>query len=113
MDHHRSEVHNTTIIDGKVQKDPKGNHVTFSYKTLDHLKRETHIACHGYVNSPITLELREATFASEKADSVLKHNSKKAWPSMENLYQAPDIYVSHLESASSDTNPSQDTSNPS
>lgn len=36
-------------------------HVTFSYKTQDHLGRETHVACHGYVNDAKVLDFREAT----------------------------------------------------
>ncbi|KAM0276624.1 hypothetical protein ACHAQH_006581 [Verticillium albo-atrum] len=57
----RSEVHSTTTINGRRQKDPRGDHVTFSYKTQDHLGLETHVACHGYVKDPDTLEFKEAT----------------------------------------------------
>ncbi|TWU72917.1 hypothetical protein ED733_004770 [Metarhizium rileyi] len=92
----KSEVHSTTIINGIVQKDPKGDHVTISYKTQDHLGRETHVACHGYVKDPLTLEFKEATHAAEKADSILKGNNKPAWPGQEDLWQAPDVGYAHM-----------------
>ncbi|KAM7208131.1 hypothetical protein V8F20_001411 [Naviculisporaceae sp. PSN 640] len=76
----RSEVHDTTIINGKPVKDPLGDHVTFSYKTQDQLGRETHVACHGYVKDKITLEFREATHAPEKPDSTKKKSGKDVWP---------------------------------
>ncbi|KXJ84752.1 hypothetical protein Micbo1qcDRAFT_210445 [Microdochium bolleyi] len=56
----RSEVPSTTTINGRRQKDPRGDHVTFSYKTQGHSGRETHVACHGYVKDPDTLEFKEA-----------------------------------------------------
>ena len=91
----RSEVHSTTTINGKRQKDPKGDHVTFSYKTQDHLGLETHVACHGYVKDPGTLEFKEATHAAEKPDSTVKWNNKPVWPEDEDLWEAPDIGYGH------------------
>ncbi|KAM4064709.1 hypothetical protein HRG_004930 [Hirsutella rhossiliensis] len=92
----RSEVHATTTINGRHQKDPKGDHVTFSYKTQDHLGRETHVAFHGYVKDPGTLEFKEATHAAEKADSTVKGNKKPAWPQDEDLWEAPDVGYGHM-----------------
>ncbi|RSL56429.1 hypothetical protein CEP54_008827 [Fusarium duplospermum] len=45
----RSEVHDTTTIDGTRQRDPRGLHVTFCYKDQSQTNRGTHVACHGYV----------------------------------------------------------------
>ncbi|KFA70745.1 hypothetical protein S40288_09216 [Stachybotrys chartarum IBT 40288] len=92
----RSEVHSTTTINGKRRKDPRGDHVTFSYKTQDHLGRETHVACHGYVKDPDTLEFKEATHAAEKPDSTKKRNNKPVWPADEDLWEAPDIGYGHM-----------------
>ncbi|KAH7153327.1 hypothetical protein EDB81DRAFT_584572, partial [Dactylonectria macrodidyma] len=76
----RSEVHNTTSVDGKRQIDPLGEHVTFSYKCQDHLGRNTHVTCHGYVNNSQTLELRKATYTGEKPDSTKKMSGGVVWP---------------------------------
>ncbi|KAH7029641.1 uncharacterized protein B0I36DRAFT_244279, partial [Microdochium trichocladiopsis] len=92
----RSEVHSTTTINGRRQKDPRGDHVTFSYKTQDHLGRETHVACHGYVKDPDTLEFKEATHAAEKPDSTMKRNNKPIWPDDEDLWEAPDVGYGHM-----------------
>ncbi|KAM0278421.1 hypothetical protein ACHAQH_005176 [Verticillium albo-atrum] len=92
----RSEVHDTTTINGRRQKDPKGEHVTFSYKSIDHLGRETHVSCHGYVNNAKTLEFREATHASEKPDSTLKRNGKEVWPDNDEIWEAPEVGYGHL-----------------
>lgn len=80
----------------KRQKDPRGPHVTFSYKSQDHLGRETHIACHGYVDDPQTLEFKEATHANEKPDSTKKKSGKAVWPSTSHLWEAPDVGYSHM-----------------
>jgi hypothetical protein len=93
----RSEVHDTTTIKGKRVKDPKGKHVTFSYKTEDHLGRETHVACHGYIDDEQTLELREATHAPEKPDATRKKNGKEVWPAESELWEAPEIGYGHLK----------------
>ncbi|CCF33121.1 hypothetical protein CH063_05373 [Colletotrichum higginsianum] len=90
------EVHSTTTINGRRQKDPRGDHVTFSYKTQDHLGRETHVACHGYVKDPLSLEFKEATHAAEKPDSILKRNNKPVWPNDEDLWEAPDVGYGHM-----------------
>ncbi|KAK4117130.1 hypothetical protein N656DRAFT_743098 [Canariomyces notabilis] len=92
----RSPVHDTTTINGRRQKDPRGAHVTFSYKTQDQLGRETHIACHGYVTDTETLEFKEATHAEEKPDSTKKVSGKAVWPSEAFLWEAPEIGYGHM-----------------
>ncbi|KAK0368385.1 hypothetical protein CLIM01_14261 [Colletotrichum limetticola] len=92
----RSEVHLTTTINGRRQKDPRGAHVTFSYKSQDHLGRETHVACHGYVKDPETLEFKEATHADEKPDSIKKQSGKAVWPGAAHLWEAPEVGYGHM-----------------
>ncbi|KAK0631595.1 hypothetical protein B0T14DRAFT_5183 [Immersiella caudata] len=92
----RSDVHDTTTIDGKRQKDPRGPHVTFSYKTQDQLGSETHVACHGYVTDNETLQFREATHAEEKADATMKASGKAVWPGEDSLWEAPEIGYGHI-----------------
>ncbi|KAI0556269.1 hypothetical protein F4679DRAFT_578393 [Xylaria curta] len=91
-----SEVHNTTTINGRRQKDPRGDHVTFSYKSQDHQGRKTHVACHGYVKDTQTLEFKEATHADEKPDATKKQSGKAAWPEKIDLWEAPDIGYGHM-----------------
>jgi hypothetical protein len=71
-------------------------HVTFSYKTEDHLGRETHVAWHGYVNDAKLLDFREATHAPEKPDSTEKRSGHEVWPSADELWEAPEIGYGHL-----------------
>ncbi|KAI1427202.1 hypothetical protein F5Y12DRAFT_739182 [Xylaria sp. FL1777] len=92
----RSDVHDTTTINGKRQKDPKGDHVTFSYKSRDHLGREVHVACHGYVTDRQTLEFREATHAPEKPDDVKNSRGNPVWPTRERLWEAPEVGYGHM-----------------
>ncbi|KAI0399363.1 hypothetical protein F4802DRAFT_610950 [Xylaria palmicola] len=89
-------IHGTTTIKGIRQKDPKGDHVTFSYKTQDHLGREVHVACHGYIKNRETLELREATHAPAKPDSIPNGRGNPIWPSPEDLWEAPEVGYGHM-----------------
>lgn len=73
-----------------------GDHVTFSYKTQDNLGQDTHVACHGYVHDPETLQFKKATHAAEKPDSTKKGNKKPVWPDDEDLWEAPDVGYGHL-----------------
>ncbi|KAG6072619.1 hypothetical protein E4U16_005213 [Claviceps sp. LM84 group G4] len=45
------EVHATTTFAGKVVKDPMGLHLTVSFKTQEHLDRQRHVICHGYLKT--------------------------------------------------------------
>lgn len=85
VDKNRSEVHLTITINGTHQKDPRAAHVTFSYKSQDHLSRETRITCHGYIKDLQTLEFREATRADENPDSTRKQSGKAVWPEASQL----------------------------
>lgn len=92
----RSEVHFTTTINGRRQKDPLGAHVTFSYKTQDSLGRDTHVSCHGYVKDSETLEYAGSTHVDEKPDSTKKTTGKPVWPGESQLWEAPEIGYGHL-----------------
>ncbi|EEY22219.1 conserved hypothetical protein [Verticillium alfalfae VaMs.102] len=70
--------------------------VLVRYKTQDHLGLETHVACHGYVKDPDTLEFKEATHAAEKPDSTMKRNNKPVWPDDQDLWEAPDVGYGHM-----------------
>ncbi|KAG6311798.1 hypothetical protein E4U22_002436, partial [Claviceps purpurea] len=45
-------VHNTTVSRGQRRKDPKGYHLTFSYKLKPPIDRRMHITGHVYVDDP-------------------------------------------------------------
>ncbi|KAF5535173.1 hypothetical protein FNAPI_12142 [Fusarium napiforme] len=92
----RSEVHFTTTINGRRQKDPLGAHVTFSYKTQDSLGRDTHVSCHGYVKDSETLEYAGSTHVDEKPDSTKKSSGKPVWPGESQLWEAPEIGYGHM-----------------
>ncbi|RBR11549.1 hypothetical protein FVER53590_13857 [Fusarium verticillioides] len=92
----RSEVHFTTTINGRRQKDPLGAHVTFSYKTQDSLGRDTHVSCHGYVKDSETLEYAGSTHVDEKPDSTKKTTGKPVWPGESQLWEAPEIGIGAL-----------------
>ncbi|KAG5973047.1 hypothetical protein E4U58_005818 [Claviceps cyperi] len=62
-----SDVHATTTSAGKVAKDHMGMHVAVNFKTQEHLDRQRHVTCHGYVRSSRLLEFIEAPYAPEKA----------------------------------------------
>ncbi|KAG6130261.1 hypothetical protein E4U38_004589 [Claviceps purpurea] len=49
---------------------------------------------------------KEATFASEKADTVLKLDDTFVWPNEKDLWRAPDIYTGHLVTDPTITNTS-------
>lgn len=95
-----SEIHDTTSIHGRRQKDPRGWHVTLCYKDAEHAKKGTHVTCHGYVKGKDDLEFIEATHAGEKSDSWVKSSGQVVWPSEDELDVAPEIGYSHLETDS-------------
>ncbi|EHA19810.1 hypothetical protein ASPNIDRAFT_39238 [Aspergillus niger ATCC 1015] len=93
----RSEVHDTTSINGVRQKDPLGPHVTLCYKDETQILRGTHIASHGYVHGKDDLEFVRATHAGEKPDSAKRQQGRKTvWPSDEELVTAPEIGYGHF-----------------
>ncbi|KAK8061437.1 hypothetical protein PG994_007803 [Apiospora phragmitis] len=95
----RSDLHDTTSINGVRQKDPKGLHITLCYKDDEHLQKGTHIACHGYVTDGESMSFKEATQAGEKPDVTKKNNKNRTpvWPSEDKLYAAPEIGYGHLD----------------
>ncbi|KAL2375159.1 hypothetical protein RJ035_003753 [Blastomyces gilchristii] len=80
----RSGIHPTTTIDGKYQKDPKGEHLTLCFKDEDMLAKGIYVASHGYVDSKTDWKIREARHSPEKPDStIMKRNGRPIWPSGE------------------------------
>ncbi|KAJ5475335.1 hypothetical protein N7539_008401 [Penicillium diatomitis] len=93
----RSEVHDTTSINGMHQKDPLGPHVTLCYKDKNQLLQGTHVASHGYVRGKDDIGFVRATHTGEKSDSARRQQGKKTvWPSENELEAAPEIGYSHL-----------------
>ncbi|KAF4456879.1 hypothetical protein F53441_1090 [Fusarium austroafricanum] len=91
----RSDVHYHSTIDGKRQKDPRGPHVTLSFKTEKLQGRGTHISCHSYVKDPKTLDFSDAIQTKERRDSMKKRSGTVVWPSKANLWEAPDVWYGH------------------
>ncbi|RAK95375.1 uncharacterized protein BO80DRAFT_264104 [Aspergillus ibericus CBS 121593] len=97
----RADLHETTTIEGKRVKDPKGWHGTFAFKTDDQVQREFHVASHGYTNGKENFVLTDATHDPEKSDKVPrggKNSGKIVWPSEDALDEYVDspIGYSHL-----------------
>ncbi|EEQ34592.1 hypothetical protein McanMca71_002445 [Microsporum canis] len=97
----RSELHDTTTIDGKRVKDPKGWHGTFAFKDGGQVKREFHVASHGYTNGKEDFVLKEASHTPQKADNTPrggKDSGKVVWPQEKFLEEYVDspIAYSHL-----------------
>ncbi|KAE8356758.1 hypothetical protein BDV28DRAFT_154436 [Aspergillus coremiiformis] len=97
----RSDMHDTTTIEGKRVKDPKGWHGTFAFKPHNQVEREFHITSHGYTDGKEDFVLKEATHAPEKMDSTPrggKDSGKVVWPAEDLLeeYVNSPIAYSHL-----------------
>ncbi|KAG7110478.1 hypothetical protein HYQ44_010868 [Verticillium longisporum] len=93
----RSDIHNTTKIHGKYQKDPKGPHATLCYKDQNQVESGTHVASHGYVRSMADWTYVSATHHPEKPDSVKKANRKdEIWPPSEDLREITAIAYCYL-----------------
>ncbi|KAG6204931.1 hypothetical protein E4U35_002977 [Claviceps purpurea] len=84
-------MHSTTISEGERKPDPKGWHVTFSFKTQEQLDSGTHVTCHAYVD--IRGNFAEATHSDEMADSFEYDNGKTAWPPEALLDEVPTKFV--------------------
>ncbi|KAK2762654.1 hypothetical protein FQN54_000827 [Arachnomyces sp. PD_36] len=100
----RSDMHETTTIDGKRVKDPKGWHGTFAFKADKQVEREFHVASHGYTSGKEDFVLKEATHTPEKKDGTPrggKRSGKVVWPSEDLLEEYSDspIAYSHLPEA--------------
>lgn len=94
----RSELHNTTTVDGRHVKDPRGWQGTFAYKDDDQVHREFHIASHGYTNGKEEFTLSEATHTPEKADKTPrggKRSGKIVWPADEQLEEYVDSPIAY------------------
>ncbi|VZH87869.1 unnamed protein product [Fusarium fujikuroi] len=87
----RSNVHEMSTIKGKRLKDPRGAHITLSYKTEDFQGRNTHVSCHGYTTNFKTLEFSESIKMKEKRDTSKKRGGKIIWPAETQLWEAPGI----------------------
>ncbi|KAL6709555.1 hypothetical protein ACN47E_001490 [Coniothyrium glycines] len=94
----RADIHNSTIINGKRQKDPNGWHGTFAFKDSEQVQREYHVAAHGYTKGKEDFVLKDATHTPEKKDSTPKYGGKVVWPSEDELeeFQDSPIAYSHI-----------------
>ncbi|OAT09727.1 hypothetical protein, variant 2 [Blastomyces gilchristii SLH14081] len=97
----RSDMHDTTTVEGKHVKDPKGWHGTFAFKADDQVEREFHVASHGYTNDKEDFVLNEATHTPEKEDKTPRGgrgSGKVVWPAEDLLEEYVDspIGYSHL-----------------
>ncbi|PGG95063.1 hypothetical protein AJ79_10288 [Helicocarpus griseus UAMH5409] len=93
----RSGIHPTTTIDGKFQKDPKGDHLTLCFKDEAMLAKGTHVASHGYVHSKADWNIREACHSSEKLDStIMKRNGRPVWPPGEAIQYEIEVAFGHV-----------------
>jgi len=94
----RADIHDTTTINGKRQKDPHGWHGTFAFKDSQQVQREFHIATHGYTEGKENLVLKDATHTAEKKDSTPRRGGRVVWPNEEELEEFVDspIAYSHL-----------------
>ncbi|KAG6181991.1 hypothetical protein E4U27_002052 [Claviceps purpurea] len=82
-------MHSTTISEGERKPDPKGWHVTFSFKTQEQLDSGTHVTCHAYDYIDIRGNFAEATHSDEMTDSFEYDNGKTAWPPEALLDEVP------------------------
>ncbi|PVH93026.1 hypothetical protein DM02DRAFT_542361 [Periconia macrospinosa] len=94
----RADIHDTTVVNGKRIKDPKGFHGTFAYKTEQQTGDETHVTGHGYTTGKDNFILREAVHTSEKKDDTLRNADKVVWPPEKQLrkYKDSPIGYSHV-----------------
>ncbi|KAL2369196.1 hypothetical protein RJ035_005401 [Blastomyces gilchristii] len=97
----QSDMHDTTTVEGKHVKDPKGWHGTFAFKADDQVEREFHVASHGYTNDKEDFVLNEATHTPEKEDKTPRGgrgSGKIVWPAEDLLEEYVDspIGYSHL-----------------
>lgn len=84
-----------STINGKRLKDPRGAHITLSYKTKDFQGRNTHVSCHGYITNFKTPEISESIQMKEKRDTSRKRGGKIIWPAETQLWEAPGIWYGH------------------
>ncbi|KAL3481024.1 hypothetical protein BJX99DRAFT_254005 [Aspergillus californicus] len=97
----RSDLHRTTTIDGKYVINPDGYYTTISFKCIDQVAREYHVASHGYTNGKEDFVLKKATHRSEKPDDTTRggrKSGKVVWPAEDLLVEYADspIGYSHL-----------------
>lgn len=98
----RSDIHDTTTIDGKRTKDPQGWHGTFAFKSQSQVEKEFHVASHGYTNGKEQFVLTNATHSKEKIDKTPRggrNAGKVVWPDESDLEEYVDspIGYSHLD----------------
>ncbi|KAG6177065.1 hypothetical protein E4U10_000320 [Claviceps purpurea] len=82
-------MHSTTISEGERKPDPKGWHVTFSFKTQEQLDSGTHVTCHAYDYIDIRGNFAEATHSDEMADNLIA----STWPPEALLDEVPAKFV--------------------
>lgn len=91
-------IHQTTWIDGRYQKLPRGAHLTLCFKDAEMITKRTHIASHAYVESESDWHIRDATHAREKPDSVLvRPTGRPAWPAKKRLHFEGEVGFGNLK----------------
>lgn len=102
----RSDLHDTTSVNGQHVKDPRGWRGTFAFKFADRTQKDFHVASHGYTGSNEDFVLSDATHTAEKPDATPRgrpKSKKVVWPREKGLeeYAVNPIGYSHLSNDSS------------
>ncbi|KAJ5480960.1 hypothetical protein N7539_006854 [Penicillium diatomitis] len=92
----RSGLHHTMSVAGGYVRDPRGVHVTISFKTEEQLLRGTHVTYHCYVRSMSDHTWMCAYHGGEKPDTVLKNRGEVVWPPADELRLIPDFGHGYL-----------------
>jgi hypothetical protein len=94
----RSDLHDTTSVNGVWQKDPDGYHCTLAFKDGSQVERDFHVASHGYTAGKEDFTLRKATHTQEKKDTTKRRGDKVVWPPEHRLeeWQDSPIAYSHV-----------------
>jgi hypothetical protein len=101
----RSQIHDTTVINGQRVPDPDGPHITVSWKSEKQLEENTHATLHGYVPTMKSFDLKFAKAAEieVKDDDTEKGGGKVVWPAERDLVLID--YMDHGHPAEDVTDP--------
>ena len=75
-----SGIHDTTMISGRVRKDPKGLHLTLRFKDATQLMTGTHATCHAYVKNKRDNMVEDVSHSEQKPDETKKAGGDPVWP---------------------------------
>lgn len=76
----RSNIHRTTRAGNGYIDDPKGWHVTVSFKDHELEQTKQNITAHGYTYGEHNFTLKEVTYTEAKSDTAGHNPRKPAWP---------------------------------